>query len=245
LKYGKLLYELGKYSDAKLILSDYYKIGLDSKKNLSKVILAIWIVLAINILTNNWNEVLENIEQLKLTIEHLKESLEEDFKKANLDSGEKLDINFKHILLHRAYLLHWATFLFLDQKIGLNYYRKLIFEEKHFTLLESSFYYLIKYVIVVSIVTKNKESIKHLKLVLDSSQNTAKNDVFTQLFKNIYFNFDLKTSFNLVQECVAEMKGDYFLNSYADEFNLRCREVLLEDYLMLNKSVNAKYFFLY
>lgn len=86
LEYANVLYETGKYEDSKTILADLFRMSMDNKKNLSKVILALWKLYAMNILSGNWNETLNTFDQIKNVISTLRNSLEDEFKKSNNDS---------------------------------------------------------------------------------------------------------------------------------------------------------------
>jgi hypothetical protein len=84
LEYGKIIYELGRYEEAKQILNEFYKIT--SKRNISKAIMALWIIFSINVLTENWTDLTNTFNELRSAIEALKDTLEEEFKKINLES---------------------------------------------------------------------------------------------------------------------------------------------------------------
>ena len=86
LEYSKILYEKGNYSESKTLLSDFFRFSFENKKNLSRTILALWTILSINILDNNWTEIFSNFNHIKVLIELLKNNLEEEFKKINTES---------------------------------------------------------------------------------------------------------------------------------------------------------------
>lgn len=92
MEYGKLLYNTGKYDESLCVLSDFVRLCSDNRKNLSKVILALWNIFSINIIQNKWSEAFNTVEQLKNTIEILREYYEEDFKKINIESVNIYDI---------------------------------------------------------------------------------------------------------------------------------------------------------
>jgi hypothetical protein len=86
LEYSKILYEKGNYSESKTILSDFFRFSFENKKNLSRTILALWTILSINILDNNWTEIFSTFNHIKILIELLKNNLEEEFKKIHAES---------------------------------------------------------------------------------------------------------------------------------------------------------------
>jgi len=86
LEYSKILYEKGNYTESKTILSDFFRFSFENKKNLSKTILALWTILSINILDNNWNEIFSTFDHIKTSVDLLKNNLEEEFRKINTES---------------------------------------------------------------------------------------------------------------------------------------------------------------
>jgi hypothetical protein len=86
LEYGRLIYETGRYDEARIILMEFFKISYNNRKNLNKALLGIWLVFAIDILEKNWERSLKTFNLIKDSIENLKLSLEEDFKKINFES---------------------------------------------------------------------------------------------------------------------------------------------------------------
>ena len=86
LEYANVLYENGRYAESKDVLSEIYKIYYDNKKNLSKVILALWKLFAINILLNDTQGALATFSQIQSHIALLKTSLEEEFRQHNIES---------------------------------------------------------------------------------------------------------------------------------------------------------------
>jgi hypothetical protein len=84
LEYGRIIYESGRYEEAKLILNEFYKIC--HRRNVSKAIMALWILFSINVLTENWRDLTTTFNQLREAIEFLKSSLEDEFKKTNFDA---------------------------------------------------------------------------------------------------------------------------------------------------------------
>jgi hypothetical protein len=97
LEYSKILYEKGNYSEAKTILSDFFRFSFDNKKNLSKIILALWTILSINIQEESWPEIFSTFNHMKLSIELLKNNLEEEFKKVNSETVIILKLQFNSI----------------------------------------------------------------------------------------------------------------------------------------------------
>jgi hypothetical protein len=237
LEYAKILYDTGRYEDSKQILSGFIKLSGENKKNLSKIILALCMAFNCNVMLANKQEVYPTFSQTRRAVDHLKENLDEEFKKLNFESAEKLQIDFKQILVYRGYLIHWSLFL-LNSKDGIENYLHFIFDEKYFSLIESSFQYMMKYIIVFTIISKSKHYFDLLKSTL--SLSNSDDDIFVKLFNSISIDFDWDTSYELVSQCIEYMKSDYFMADYVGLFKIKCNEVLIENYVLLNNSIDLK-----
>jgi hypothetical protein len=84
LEYGRIIYETGRYEEAKLALEEFYKIS--HKRNISKAIMALWVLFSINVLTENWSDLTTTFNQLREAINALKTSLEDEFRKTSFES---------------------------------------------------------------------------------------------------------------------------------------------------------------
>ena len=86
LEYGRLVYETGRYEEARVILMEFYKISFQNRKNLSKALLGLWLVLAIDIVINDWEKIIATFKTIEQSIELFKKNLDEDFRKINFES---------------------------------------------------------------------------------------------------------------------------------------------------------------
>ena len=133
--------------------------------------------------------------------------------------------------------MHWALFmikynsaLFLDS----------LFEDKYFSLIESSFTYLLKYLIVFSVINGSRKYITKLKDTILKKRNFIgkHKDCFIVLLENILVNFNYKDAMNNLIECKNLMKNDYFLYEYTEQFDKKLKEFILENILILNECIN-------
>ena len=135
--------------------------------------------------------------------------------------------------------MHWALFLLKDTQSGLESYLRLVFNNEYFTLIETSFNNLFKYLIVLTIISKSKYHIFKLKQTLEGRDDQ---DQFVRLFRSIFIDFDMENSFARVNECAKIIKNDYFLCEYEELFLAKSREILLQNYIDLNSSIDIKHF---
>ena len=80
------MYDSGRYEEARVLLTEFYKISFQNKKNLSKALLGLWNVFSIDIMSSDWEIIIGTFNQIKQSIELLKDILEEEFRKINFES---------------------------------------------------------------------------------------------------------------------------------------------------------------
>ena len=238
LQYSTRLFDIKNFEKACMILKSFSIFHENSPKTKSKAIFALYLLYSIKVfIGENPEEIAKNFEKITKNIDQLKNIFDSLFKKADFDSVDKVQVDFKEILLYRGYLLHWALFmtkhnsaLFLDT----------LFEDKYFSLIESSFVYLLKYLIVFSIINGSRKYIIMLKDAISKKKNFINKykDCFIVLLENISNNFNSKDILKNLEECKNIMKNDYFFYEYIDLFDKKIKEYILENYLILNECVN-------
>lgn len=85
LEYGKMLYDTGRYLEAKEIFENFIKITGDSKKFNGKLILSLWKVICVNFMVNDFSNMKANFELYVKLIDELKMQNEEELKKTYID----------------------------------------------------------------------------------------------------------------------------------------------------------------
>lgn len=150
-----------------------------------------------------------------------------------------MQFDFKHILLHRGYLIHWSLSLLNYSEEGIDSFLNLVFSQEYYSLIENSFTYMFKYLIIFSIISKSKINVQTLKNTFNS---LSFEDPFVKLFNAIFVNFETENSFALIDECVGIMNSNYFLASYSKEFVEKCKECILDNHISLSTSIDLKLF---
>jgi translation initiation factor 3 subunit E len=141
------------------------------------------------------------------------------------------------VLLHRGYLVHWSLFLLKDHRNGIANFLSLAFDPSYFPLVEDSFIYLLKYVIILTLTAKFTDKIDILKTSLQDQQDE---DNYIQLFDSLYVRFDLDMCNKLRKTIVADLDNDYFLQDYKELINSKVFETIIETYVKLNRKFNLK-----
>ena len=238
LKYSMLLFDNKNIDKICTILNSFSIFHENSPKTKSKAIYALYLLYSIKVfIGENPIQIEESFVKIAKSIDKLKILFDSLFKKADFDSVDKAQVDFKEILLYRGYLLHWALFII---KYNSSLFLDILFDDKYFSLIESSFIYLLKYLIVFAVIngsrkytTKLKDSILKKKNFIDEHK-----DCFIILLENILVNFNLKEAMKNLEECKNLMKKDYFLNEFIEQFYKKIKEFILENYLILNECIN-------
>ena len=92
------------------------------------------------------------------------------------------------------------------------------------------------YLIIFSILTKSKRYINQIKESI--KKINIQGDKFIDLFKEIFINYDIEKSAKLFEECKEIMKNDYFVYNYIDKFNAKFKEIIIENYIFLNQTID-------
>ena len=232
--YVKKLFDNLELNKAKDILTSFIKLNKIVNKNLSKIIYALYLLYSINILSNQDPKIIEkNFIGILKSLEHLKEHLDSEFRKTNFDSVDKIQVDFKEILLYRGYIIHWSLFL-LESNVEL--FLDTLFKDTYFTLIENIFQYMYSYLIIFSILTKSKKYIYQIKESI--KKINIQDDKFVDLFKEMFINYNIGNSVKLLEECKNIMKNYYFVYIYIDKFNEKCKETIIENYIFLNETID-------
>ena len=238
LQYSTKLFDSKNFEKAYIILNSFSIFHENSPKTKSKAIYALYLLYSINVfIGENKDQISENFVKIATNIDKLKNIFDSLFKKADFDSVEKAQVDFKEILLYRGYLLHWALFL---TKYNSALFLDTLFDDKYFSLIESSFIYLLKYLIVFSVINGSRKYINKLKDAILKKKNfiCKHKDCFIVLLENILVNFNSKDAMKNSEDCKNLMKNDYFLNEYIEPFEKKIKEFILENYLIVNECLN-------
>lgn len=238
IKYATKLFDTKNFSKAASILKSFAIFHENSPKTKSKMIYALYLLFCVKIYMDSpADEVLENFENILTHLEKFNLILDEKFKKNEFDSMSKVQVDFKEILLYRGYLVHWALFII---KYSSGLFLETLFNEKYFPLLENSFPYLLKYLIVFSIINKNRKFVVKLQDTILKKRNKIekRKDFFIVLLENMFVKFDFHTTLKNLEQCKGIMSNDYFLKDFVDVFDKKVKDFILENYLILNQCVD-------
>ena len=238
LKFSNLLFDTKEFSKAAMILNSFAIFHENNIKTKSKAIYALYLLYSIRIYSGEKLEEIPGIfSRIVKWIDQLKNFFDSRFKNADFDGVDKEQVDFREILIYRGYLLHWALFLI---KYDITLFLDTLFDEKYFSMIESNFLYLIKYLFVFAIINGNRKYLNKLKEAVSKKKNFITNhrDCFILLLEDIIIYFNSKNAKKSLEDCKIKMKEDYFMYEYIDLFEQKIKEFMLENYLILNESVD-------
>ena len=240
LKFSNLLFDTKEFSKAAMILNSFAIFHDNNIKTKSKAIYALYLLYSIRIYSGEKMEEIPGIfSRIVKGIDQLKNFFDSRFKNADFDGVDKEQVDFREILIYRGYLLHWALFLI---KYDITLFLDTLFDDKYFSMIESNFLYLIKYLFVFAIINGNRKYINKLKEAVSKKKNFITNhrDCFILLLEDVIIYFNSKNAKKSLEDCKIKMKEDYFMHEYIDLFNQKIKEFMLENYLILNESVDIE-----
>ena len=240
LKLSNLLFDTKDFTKAAMILNSFSIFHENNVKTKSKAIYALYLLYSIRIFSGEKvEEIPEIFSKIVKGIEQLKSIFDSKFKKTEFDGVEKEQVDFREILIYRGYLLHWALFLI---KYDPYLFLDTLFDDRYFALIQSSFIYLIKYLFVFAIINGNRKYLNKLKEAISKKKNFIVNqrDCFILLLEDVTIYFNSKNAKVNLEECKNKMKEDYFMYEYIDLFDKKIKEFMLENYLILNESVDIE-----
>jgi translation initiation factor 3 subunit E len=219
-KYGKFKYDCGLYAEAYLMLGNF--LSVHQSQSVS-VLGALWGRLACRILQgllqDQWDESIQDLNAVKDVIES-----------RSIPAVDQLN--------HRAWLMHWGLFIFLNLKNGCDLLLDFFSEKVYLQTLENLCPWLLRYYSCAAMMSTKRRDI--LRGVVDEIQSMSHlySDSFTQLVESLYDRFDLDEAQEHLKKCLETMKQDFFLHSYVDKFLYEVRVSMCELHCGLNRRVD-------
>ena len=240
IQFSNLLFDTKDFSKASMILNSFSIFHENNMKTKSKAIYTLYLLFSLKVFSGEKTEDIPEIfSRIVKGVEQLKNIFDSGFKNTDFDGVDKEQVDFREILMYRGYLLHWALFLI---KYDSTLFLDTLLDDKYFTLIESSFIYLIKYLVVFAIINGNRKYINKLKEAVSKKKNfiTAHRDCFIFLLEDIIVYFNSENAKKSLEECKNMMKIDYFLYEYIDIFEKKVKEFMIENSIILNESLNIE-----
>ena len=223
--YGRFQYSCGSYANAAHLLDQFRILSTDNDKTTS----ATWGKLACDILTTQWEIVMEEVNKVKESID------------------TKLFNNPLAQLQHRTWLIHWALFPFFNYEIARDQLTDLFFSPAFINTIQTSCPWILRYLAAAVITNRSRtrntgqysKQLKDLVRVV-RQENYEYHDPVTDFVKALYIDFDFEEAQKNLVEAEEVLKGDFFLSSSADLFVEAARHLISESYCKIHQRIDIK-----
>ena len=224
--YGRFQYSCGSYANAAHLLDQFRILSTDNDKATS----ATWGKLACEILTTNWEVVMEEVNKVKESID------------------TKLFNNPLAQLQHRTWLIHWTLFPFFNYDPARDLITELFFSAPFINTIQTDCPWILRYLAAAVITNRSRtrntgqyqKQLKDLVRVV-KQENYEYNDPVTNFIKALYLDFDFEEAQKKLSEAEEVLKGDFFLSSAAEAFVEAARHLISECYCKIHQRIDIKY----
>jgi len=224
--FGRFQYSCGDYGNAAHLLDQFRILSTDNDKASS----ATWGKLASDILTTNWEVVMEEVNKVKESID------------------TKLFNNPLAQLKHRTWLIHWALFPFFNYETARDLLSDLFFSPAFINTIQTDCPWILRYLAAAVITNRSRtrntgqyqRQLKDLVRVV-RQEGYEYNDPVTEFVKALFIDFDFEEAQKKLGEAEEVLKGDFFLSATADAFVEAARHLISESYCKIHQRIDIKY----
>ncbi len=224
--YGRFQYSCGSYANAAHLLDQFRILSTDNDKASS----ASWGKLAADILTTNWEIVMEEVNKVKESID------------------TKLFNNPLAQLEHRTWLIHWTLFPFFNYEPARDTITEMLFSPSFINTIQTNCPWILRYLAAAVITNRSRtrntgayqKQLKDLVRVV-RQEGYEYNDPVTEFIKALYVDFDFEEAQKKLGEAEEVLKGDFFLSATADAFVEAARHLISESYCKIHQRIDIKY----
>jgi len=218
LPYAKFQYECGNYAGAAQYLYFYRVLVQDDEENTMG---AIWGKLACDVLTQNWDDALQDIDSLREIIDndHFSEPLA--------------------LLQQRTWLIHWSLFVYFNHPKGRDLLIDLfLYQPNYLNAIQTMCPHILRYLTTAVITNKRRKQIlKDLVRVIQQESYTYR-DPITEFLECLYVNFDFDGAQQKLLECETVLVNDFFLTACLDDFIENARLFIFETFCRIHQCIS-------
>lgn len=223
--YGRFQYSCGSYQNAAHLLDQFRILSTDN----DKVTSATWGKLASDILTTNWEVVMEEVNKVKDSID------------------TKLFNNPLAQLQHRTWLIHWTLFPFFNHEPARDTICELFFSPAFINTIQTACPWILRYLAAAVITNRSRsrntgqyqKQLKDLVRIV-RQEGYEYSDPITDFVKALYIDFDFEEAQKKLGEAEEVLRGDFFLVSAAEAFVEAARHLISESYCKIHQRIDIK-----
>lgn len=223
--YGRFQYSCGSYANAAHLLDQFRILSTDN----DKVTSATWGKLASDILTTNWDVVMDEVNKVKESID------------------TKLFNNPLAQLQHRTWLIHWSLFPFFNYEPARDIVCDLFFSAPFINTIQTNCPWILRYLAAAVITNRSRsrntgqyqKQLKDLVRIV-RQEGYEYNDPVTDFVKALYIDFDFEEAQKKLIEAEEVLRRDFFLVAAADSFVEAARHLISESYCKIHQRIDIK-----
>ena len=224
--YGRFQYSCGSYKNAAERLDEFRILSTDNEKATS----ATWGKLASDILTTNWEVVMEEVNKVKESID------------------TKLFNNPLAQLQHRTWLIHWSLFPFFNYPPARDIICEMFFSPAFINTIQTNCPWILRYLAAAVITNRSRsrntgqyqKQLKDLVRIV-RQEGYEYNDPITDFIKALYIDFDFEEAQKKLTEAEEVLRSDFFLVEAAEPFVEAARHLISESYCKIHQRIDIKY----
>ncbi|TKR92910.1 hypothetical protein L596_007474 [Steinernema carpocapsae] len=220
-RYAKFQYECGNYSVASICLYYYRSLVHQNDENYLN---ALYGKLASEILLQEWTHAKEDLSKLRTYIDS------DPF-------GNELEL-----IRHRAWLIHWALFVYFNFPKGRDEIIEMCLNQQHYlNAIQIICPHILRYLAVAVVTSKNrqKQVLKDLIKVIDVERHNYEDPV-TDFLTSLYVKFDFDAAQVKLRQCEQVLSNDFFLTACLDDFRESARLLIFEMFCRIHQCISIK-----
>lgn len=216
--FAKWNYECGSYSTAAEYLYHYRTLSTHPERSVE----ALWGKLAADILLQDWATAMEDLAKLK----------------------ELLDLDtFAPVarqLQQKAWLMHWALFVFFNHENGMNALADLFLSDRYITAIQLTSQHLLRYLAVAVVVNKRRRAVLKDLMRVISQETYEYRDPVTEFLRCLFVDYDFEGAQEQLARCEQVLEADYFCTAAKDLFMEAARQFLFETYCRCHQAIDLR-----
>ncbi|XP_022102248.1 eukaryotic translation initiation factor 3 subunit E-B-like [Acanthaster planci] len=218
-KFAKFKYECGDYSTAAQYLYFFRVLISQNDKNAMP---ALWGKLASEILKQDWDQALEDLNQLQEVID------------------SNTFVTPLQSLQQRTWLIHWSLFVYFNHPQGRDVIiDKFLYQPAYLNAIQTTCPHILRYLTTAVITNKNRRRtvLKDLVKVIQQESYTYR-DPITEFVECLYVNFNFDGAQQKLRDCETVLINDFFLVACIEDFIENARMFIFETFCRIHNCIS-------
>lgn len=265
-RYGYFQFNCGNYGDASSYLYHFRVLSTDPVLTMSSH----WGKLASDILVGEWEQALSELKLLREQIDGSAAHAIASYAQASTSNGtaQTDDLTQEGLLKKRAWLLHWALFIFFNHPSGREQLVEMFLSPVYLNTVQTTCWWLLRYVVAALLLSRRttrvymvqqpapatlmtsassanvsklspQQAIKDVVNIIDSeSYRLAGTDPIVDFLSKLFVDFDFEAAQEQLTLAEQVASKDFFLADFKDELVEACRVVISEAYCRIHSKVD-------